>query len=76
VHKGFTFIALLLALAIIALLFAAYFRSENGNNNVIKTGQQAEKSLEQSNENLNIYQNQLNEQQQNIEIQNELNSIY
>lgn len=74
-QNGFVLISLVLAAVIIAILVMYYLRPKNGEKNVIQTGQDAEKSLQQSKDKLQNYQTDLNQQQQNIDTQNELNSI-
>lgn len=74
-QKGFVLISLVLAAVIIAILVMYYLKPKNGDKNVIQTGQDAEKSLQQSKDKLQNYQTDLNQEQQNIDTQNELNSI-
>lgn len=66
-NKGFILITLIIALAIIAIWAAIYFgKSGGGQANIIQTGN---KAIEQTKQN-NALQNQ-----GQIEIQNQLNSI-
>lgn len=77
-HKqqtGFVLISLVLALVIIAILVVLYLKPGNEGKNVVETGRKAEDQLNDSSQKMQNYQTQLNEQQQNIDIQNNLNSI-
>ena len=65
--QGFVLISLLLAIVIIAILFAMYYSGSGSNKaSVQQTGQ---KAIEQTK------QNNATEIQNHLEIQNELNSV-
>ncbi|MBI3231725.1 MAG: prepilin-type N-terminal cleavage/methylation domain-containing protein [Candidatus Doudnabacteria bacterium] len=64
--RGFALISLILAIVIIAILFGMYYQNSGEKGSPAKTGQEA---IEQTKRN-----NQLQIEQQ-IEIQNQINSI-
>lgn len=71
-QNGFALVALIVSLAIIAIL-AVYFLKPGGEKeSVVKTGKKAEDQLNESNQKLQNYQGELRE---NIDTQNNLNSI-
>lgn len=66
-NQGFVLISLIFAVAIIAVLYALYYKkSEHGGPSPAQTGQ---KAIEQTKENNSILL------RQNLDTQNELNSI-
>lgn len=65
-EAGFVFLVLILSIVIIAILFTLYFTDSGGKSSPAKTGQDA---IEQAKSN-----NQL-QIEQNLEIQNQINSI-
>ena len=66
-NSGFLLISLLIVVAIAAILFALYFKKSN--NSETSTYQAGQKGIEQAKE------NNANQYQQQIEMQNEINSI-
>lgn len=65
-NQGFVLISLILAIVIIAIIFAMYYGGSSSRESVKKTGDSA---IEQ------VKLNNTSEIQNHIEIQNELNSI-
>jgi Tfp pilus assembly protein PilE len=65
-NQGFALIALVIALAIAAIIFAMYYGGSGNGKSVQKTGQDA---IEKTKE------NNATQIEQHLEIQNELNSI-
>jgi type II secretory pathway pseudopilin PulG len=70
--QGFGLIVLVIALAIIAVLAVYYLKPGQEQKNVIQSGQKAQDQLNDSNKKMQNYQGQL---QENINVQNNLNSI-
>lgn len=61
-QNGFVLISLLLAISIIAVLALYFLNSKNESQNLQNTKAQSEKSIEQTSQNLNLYQEQINNQ--------------
>ena len=71
-QNGFGLIVLVIALAIIAILFVYFLKPGSESQSVVETGKKAEDQLNDSNQKMQNYQGEL---EQNINIQNDINSI-
>lgn len=71
-QNGFGLIVLVIALAIIAILFVYFLKPGGERQSVVETGKKAEDQLNDSNQKMQNYQGEL---EQNINIQNDINSI-
>ncbi len=71
-QPGFALIALVIALAIIAILFVYFLKPGGEKESVVQTGRKAEDQLKDSNQKMQGYQGEL---QQNIDVQNDINTI-
>jgi competence protein ComGC len=71
-QNGFGLIVLVIALAIIAILFVYFLKPGAKKESVVETGRKAEDQLNDSNQKMQNYQGEL---EQNINIQNDINSI-